>query len=231
MMRVKRVGMRRDRRLAVVPWTSASGTGPDPHRSRTSSPLVRLCLPAGVPLAAVRPGEPGRGRLACSAVLGATDWVDGYIARHFHQVSTSGKVLDPVADRLLLLRRRGRHPRRRRGARSGSPWLVIVREVAGGRGHPRAGGPGRPAHRRHLVRQGRHLRPDGRLPAVPRRARARWAGPTRPSALAWVAGIPGLVFSLVRRPSCTSRSARRGAARGRAGGGTEIGGPGVGSTA
>ena len=35
--------------------------------------------------------------------LGATDWIDGYIARHFHQVSTLGKVLDPVADRVLLL--------------------------------------------------------------------------------------------------------------------------------
>jgi cardiolipin synthase len=35
--------------------------------------------------------------------LGATDWIDGYIARHFNQVSTLGKVLDPVADRILLL--------------------------------------------------------------------------------------------------------------------------------
>src|SRR5437763_3806679 len=34
--------------------------------------------------------------------LGATDWVDGYIARHFGQVSTVGKVLDPTADRVLL---------------------------------------------------------------------------------------------------------------------------------
>ena len=34
--------------------------------------------------------------------LGATDWVDGYVARHFDQVSTLGKVLDPVADRILL---------------------------------------------------------------------------------------------------------------------------------
>ena len=35
-------------------------------------------------------------------VLGATDWVDGYAARHLHQVSNLGKVLDPVADRVLL---------------------------------------------------------------------------------------------------------------------------------
>ena len=37
------------------------------------------------------------------AVLGATDWVDGWIARHFDQGSELGKVLDPVADRILLL--------------------------------------------------------------------------------------------------------------------------------
>jgi cardiolipin synthase len=34
--------------------------------------------------------------------LGATDFLDGYIARHFHQISDVGKVLDPVADRLLF---------------------------------------------------------------------------------------------------------------------------------
>lgn len=37
------------------------------------------------------------------AVLGTTDWIDGYIARRFNQVSTLGKVLDPVADRLLVV--------------------------------------------------------------------------------------------------------------------------------
>ena len=36
------------------------------------------------------------------AVLCASDWVDGYIARHFDQVSELGKVLDPAADRILL---------------------------------------------------------------------------------------------------------------------------------
>ena len=37
------------------------------------------------------------------AVLGATDWVDGYIARHFDQVSEIGKILDPTADRLMFI--------------------------------------------------------------------------------------------------------------------------------
>jgi cardiolipin synthase len=36
------------------------------------------------------------------AVLGATDWVDGFVARRWHQVSTVGKVLDPTADRILV---------------------------------------------------------------------------------------------------------------------------------
>ena len=47
--------------------------------------------------------EERRAAAALLAVLGATDWVDGYIARRWHQVSTVGKVLDPVADRAVLL--------------------------------------------------------------------------------------------------------------------------------
>ncbi len=35
-------------------------------------------------------------------LLGATDFADGYIARHFNQASNLGKVLDPIADRLLF---------------------------------------------------------------------------------------------------------------------------------
>lgn len=34
--------------------------------------------------------------------LGATDWLDGYFARRLGQVSELGKVLDPVADRLVF---------------------------------------------------------------------------------------------------------------------------------
>ena len=37
------------------------------------------------------------------AVLGATDWVDGWIARKYDQGSAIGQVLDPVADRILLI--------------------------------------------------------------------------------------------------------------------------------
>jgi cardiolipin synthase len=49
----------------------------------------------------------GAGRQTAAAVLlgvlGATDWVDGFVARRYHQVSTFGKVLDPVADRVLVV--------------------------------------------------------------------------------------------------------------------------------
>ena len=37
------------------------------------------------------------------ASLGATDWVDGFVARRLHQVSTVGKILDPTADRVLVI--------------------------------------------------------------------------------------------------------------------------------
>ena len=34
---------------------------------------------------------------------GATDWLDGYLARSWHQRSRLGQVLDPLADRLYIL--------------------------------------------------------------------------------------------------------------------------------
>ena len=37
------------------------------------------------------------------AVGGATDWLDGYLARKWNQRSRVGQVLDPMADRLYIL--------------------------------------------------------------------------------------------------------------------------------
>lgn len=63
--------------------------------------FVRLaCLPVFLYLLFGRENRAAAGWLL--AALGMTDFADGYIARHFHQVSTFGKVIDPVADRLLF---------------------------------------------------------------------------------------------------------------------------------
>ena len=37
------------------------------------------------------------------SILGATDWIDGWVARRFDQVSELGKILDPTADRIMFL--------------------------------------------------------------------------------------------------------------------------------
>jgi len=37
------------------------------------------------------------------AVLGATDWIDGWLARRLNQTSKIGKILDPSADRILVM--------------------------------------------------------------------------------------------------------------------------------
>jgi cardiolipin synthase len=64
--------------------------------------VVRLaCIPVFLWLLFVQENRLAAGLLL--GALGATDWVDGYIARHFNQVSELGKVLDPAADRLLFI--------------------------------------------------------------------------------------------------------------------------------
>jgi cardiolipin synthase len=63
--------------------------------------------------------------------LGATDWVDGWLARRFHQVSEFGKIFDPTADRLLFIVAIGSI------LIAGIPpafvmWAIVVREVVVG---------------------------------------------------------------------------------------------------
>ncbi|MFJ3958620.1 CDP-alcohol phosphatidyltransferase family protein [Arthrobacter sp. NPDC090010] len=41
--------------------------------------------------------------VAVLAVMGSTDWIDGYVARRFDQTSKLGRILDPAADRLALI--------------------------------------------------------------------------------------------------------------------------------
>ena len=37
------------------------------------------------------------------AMMGCTDWIDGYVARKLHQTSQLGRIMDPLADRVALV--------------------------------------------------------------------------------------------------------------------------------
>jgi cardiolipin synthase len=63
--------------------------------------LVRLVgLPVFVWLM-VGPAAYGKA-LGVLAAVAATDWVDGYVARRFDQVTRLGQLIDPLIDRVLL---------------------------------------------------------------------------------------------------------------------------------
>ncbi len=64
--------------------------------------LVRLlCLPLFVWLLFGLPSRQASAWLL--GALGATDWVDGYLARRLGQTSEFGKKFDPTVDRLLFM--------------------------------------------------------------------------------------------------------------------------------
>jgi CDP-diacylglycerol--glycerol-3-phosphate 3-phosphatidyltransferase len=69
----------------------------------TKITVCRLAL-AGVFLAAMSlPWQyPATTALAIFAVATATDWLDGYLARQYNMVSDLGKLLDPLADKILI---------------------------------------------------------------------------------------------------------------------------------
>jgi cardiolipin synthase (CMP-forming) len=128
------------------------------------------------------------------AALGATDWVDGYLARHMGQESDLGKILDPVADRLLFLVGAG-------GILidgSVPTWfavVVLVRETLVGATTLILAALG--ARRIDVTWFGK-AGTFGLMVAFPlflaEQSDLSWADTA--GVLAWVAGIPALVFSL-----------------------------------
>jgi len=66
--------------------------------------LLRLaCLPVFVVLLLQQDRQGWLAAACLLAALGVTDGLDGYIARHFDQVSSLGKLADPLVDRVLVL--------------------------------------------------------------------------------------------------------------------------------
>jgi len=63
--------------------------------------LLRLALIPGF-VWLVAAGEHGWAGVLLG-VIGATDWVDGYLARRLDQVTEIGKFLDPLADRIAVI--------------------------------------------------------------------------------------------------------------------------------
>jgi cardiolipin synthase len=64
--------------------------------------LLRLCcLPLFLYLLLGRDNRAGAAWLL--GALGATDWVDGWLARRLNQTSEFGKAFDPTTDRLLFI--------------------------------------------------------------------------------------------------------------------------------
>ncbi|CAN5457343.1 CDP-alcohol phosphatidyltransferase family protein [soil metagenome] len=92
MVRMFDAGLREDRPVVVHDrvWTVANAIT-----------VLRL---AGLPLFVwlmVGPQAYGLAFLTL-VVVGTTDWIDGYIARRFDQVTRLGQVMDPLIDRALL---------------------------------------------------------------------------------------------------------------------------------
>lgn len=170
-----------------------------------------LCMPVFLYLLFGRHNRAGAAYLL--AALGATDFVDGYIARRFGQVSDLGKILDPTADRLLLII----------GISSiaidhAAPYwvigLAVFREAAvaiAALGVAAAGG------RRMDVRWFGKAGTFGLLVAFPLflGAKADLSWKDQATFFAWVAVIPGLVLGYIAAAMYVP-DARRAIAEGRA---------------
>jgi cardiolipin synthase len=152
-----------------------------------------LCMPLFLYLLFGRNNRAGAAYLL--AILGATDFVDGYIARHFGQVSELGKILDPTADRLLLLVGVG-------GIafdHAAPYWVIAAAIVREGAVAIAALAIAAAGARRMDVRWVGKAGTFGLLIAFPlflgAKADVSWADQAR--LCAWIAVIPGLVFGYI----------------------------------
>lgn len=65
--------------------------------------IVRILLVPIVAVGLLKETDPGDAVAAVAfAAAAATDWFDGYLARSRGLITTFGKVMDPVADKLLI---------------------------------------------------------------------------------------------------------------------------------
>lgn len=138
---------------------------------------------------------------ALLAVLGATDWVDGYVARHFDQVSNLGKMFDPTVDRLLMVVGIGAIMLDDLQISWFMPfaWVVVVREVLLSTFVVLTVAFG--ARRMDVTWFGK-AGTFGMMMAFPAFLASADEGLSDAAsnvflAIAWLSGIPGLVFSLI----------------------------------
>lgn len=95
--------------------TSNQSNARHPHCITLAS-KVTICRLAGIPgfilltlyyLGSIRAGTPSDafryGAAAFFALIALTDALDGYLARSRHEVTRLGRILDPIADKALLL--------------------------------------------------------------------------------------------------------------------------------
>ena len=96
----------RQSRATATPATAAQAVPLyDTDRVWTLPNVLSFLRLAGAPLVLwliVGPQADGLAVLVL-ALGGFTDWLDGYLARAWHQTSRIGQMLDPIADRLYIL--------------------------------------------------------------------------------------------------------------------------------
>jgi cardiolipin synthase (CMP-forming) len=108
-------GVSHDPETSPITGTAALSAAPSPasravplydtDRVWTLSNVLSFLRLAGAPLVLwliLGPQADGLAVLVL-AIGGITDWLDGYLARAWHQTSRVGQMLDPIADRLYIL--------------------------------------------------------------------------------------------------------------------------------